>query len=572
MTEPIDPSASSVPGWTSPDSTSPSLASPGSTPPSETQEAINLQLTGDKLRRELADLQRPYLFRNPQLLTALISSVGAVIVAGMLIKDKYYSIIDQRNQLQATLTAQLNLEAKKATEEAANARAEAAASVAAAEVAKSKAATEAAKARAEATASVAAAETAKSKAATAIAEAARRTKVANDQLIAAQRDLDAEVGSREFASKAEERLSGDPTAARDLAIKAWQRKHTEYARKAIVDAYSIPVLVLEGYTGAISPNGQRVASVGDSGIAWVWDSITGKQLAELEGSRNFGGGTVAFSPDGRSLLTGKATVGVWDATTGKKLVDLKGSRGVAAAFSPDSQRIATGLQGGYVGVWDATTGTLLKKIDGDGDFYSVAFSRDGKRVLTSAGVWDATTGNQLVTFPGHSFGGDSYEGSAAFSPDGLRVVEGAFDNNGVWDAVTGRRLVTLEGMPMMFTVAFLPDGKRVVASTYDNTGWVWDAATGKKLVVLGDPPKDISGRPLIPVGVSPDGQRVVIGSDESAAKVWDTQTGNLVATLKIGQVSVRTAVFSPDGNTVLIGGGFVAIYKVVSPEDVDKFW
>jgi len=133
---------------------------------------------------------------------------------------------------------------------------------------------------------------------------------------------------------------------------------------------------------------------------------------------------VAFSPDGRRVLTGKTMVGVWDAATGKKLVALEGSRGGIAAFSPDSQRVAAGIQRGYVGVWDATTGALLTRLEGDGDFNSIAFSQDGNRVLTSTGVWNAMTGNRLVTFPTPSFGGDRYEGSAAFSPDGRRAVVG----------------------------------------------------------------------------------------------------------------------------------------------------
>ncbi len=50
-----------------------------------------------------------------------------------------------------------------------------------------------------------------------------------------------EVASRELAAKAEEQLPDNPAAARDLAIKAWELKHTKYARNAIVDAYSMPV-------------------------------------------------------------------------------------------------------------------------------------------------------------------------------------------------------------------------------------------------------------------------------------------------------------------------------------------
>ncbi len=134
-------------------------------------------------------------------------------------------------------------------------------------------------------------------------------------------------------------------------------------------------------------------------MARVWDAITGEQLTEMEGSQGYTEGTVAFSPDGRRVLVGERRVGLWDAATGKKLRELEGSRGRISAFSPDSQRVAAGIEGGYIGVWDATTGQLLKRLEGDDSFQSLAFSQDGKAVVTPAGVWNATTGNQVVEFP-----------------------------------------------------------------------------------------------------------------------------------------------------------------------------
>ena len=61
------------------------------------QEIINLRLTEDKLRQELVDLRRPNLFRNSQLLTALITSIGAIIGVSLLLEDNYFKIREQRN-------------------------------------------------------------------------------------------------------------------------------------------------------------------------------------------------------------------------------------------------------------------------------------------------------------------------------------------------------------------------------------------------------------------------------------------------------------------------------------------
>ena len=76
--------------------------------------------------------------------------------------------------------------------------------------------------------------------------------------------------------------------------------------------------------------------------------------------------------------------------------------------------------------------------------------------------------------------------SAAFSPDGKRVVTASDDNTArVWDAETGREIATLEGHDgSVLTAAFSPDGKRVVTASYDNTARVWDAETGREIAAL----------------------------------------------------------------------------------------
>ena len=154
--------------------------------------------------------------------------------------------------------------------------------------------------------------------------------------------------------------------------------------------------------------------------------------------------SVAFSPDGRRILTGnqggdqQATV--WDAASGEPLVAIKGhgdwSFVMSAAFSPDGRRIATARGDGEAGVWDAETGaSLLPPLKGHGDqVMSVSFSPDGQRILTSsrdhtAKLWDAATGKPLLSLEGHG----GWVIAAAFSPDGRRIVTGSGDRTAkVW--------------------------------------------------------------------------------------------------------------------------------------------
>jgi WD40 repeat protein len=124
---------------------------------------------------------------------------------------------------------------------------------------------------------------------------------------------------------------------------------------------------------------------------------------------------------------------------------------------------------------------------------SVAFSADGKRILTgsedgTARVWDAEKGHELRALKGHTH----HVSSVAFSPDGKRILTGSRDTTAkVWDAETGQELLTLKGHTNAVTgVAFSPDGKRLFA--WDQTGklLVWSLADRK--------PAQPHERPILP--------------------------------------------------------------------------
>ncbi len=77
--------------------------------------------------------------------------------------------------------------------------------------------------------------------------------------------------------------------------------------------------------------------------------------------------SVAFSPDGKHILTGggdpykpgkPGEAKVWDAATGQEVLTLKGHTDAATsvAFSPDGKRILTGSGDNTAKVWDADRG------------------------------------------------------------------------------------------------------------------------------------------------------------------------------------------------------------------------
>src|SRR5262249_31636394 len=104
-------------------------------------------------------------------------------------------------------------------------------------------------------------------------------------------------------------------------------------------------------TVAFSPDGLWIASGGDGYLAKVWDAQTG-QSVEFRGHKDPRGGTVpvfclAWHPNGRLIASSSAdTVRVWDARTGLEDEDFNlvpaNYHPRVVAFSPDGRYLVTG--------------------------------------------------------------------------------------------------------------------------------------------------------------------------------------------------------------------------------------
>ncbi len=188
--------------------------------------------------------------------------------------------------------------------------------------------------------------------------------------------MDAPVEALRLSAGGEVRLSRDRAGL--LRVQALPSGRGRF----VIDAEG-----LEAAEFAASPRGDLLALASADGIA-VWDLERGAQRLQLAGGGPLRG--IWFSPGGdRLILLRRAHVELRDSRSGDCIGRLAHQDEIRAyqlglwrglALDPGNTAIAT-LSGGVARIWALADGRQLAEIGG-GEITAVAFSADGRRVLT----------------------------------------------------------------------------------------------------------------------------------------------------------------------------------------------
>ncbi|MDX2141520.1 MAG: hypothetical protein SF123_25765 [Chloroflexota bacterium] len=252
-------------------------------------------------------------------------------------------------------------------------------------------------------------------------------------------------------------------------------------------------------------------------------------------------------------------------------------------WSHDGQSIAV-MNGNTVEIWAAAPSQLRLTLTGHTDRVdAVAWSPDDNMIATGGDdgiikIWESTTGTMVRELPQIE---DRVIG-LKWSPQGNRLVSGHIRyTNGfmyLWDTITWQRIAELDhNMGGSETIAYSPDGRYLarVGGSYT----LIDAQTLNVIAMRNLPEEECCGSVSIVSAVwSPDGQTVAIGTLNGLVHIWNAQILEVQHTFLVASRSapqsvpyadlpdvwLRAMAFSPDSQflVAIAGDGLTSRWDV----------
>ena len=335
----------------------------------------------------------------------------------------------------------------------------------------------------------------------------------------------------------------------------------------------------------LSPDGLRMISCADDGLAWVWRLSAGVPSSKVQLEGHMGGvldGTL--SPDGKWAVTGGAdgTGILWNLHDGKPSKSKRvlnghepGSRVVQVAVTPDSRFAVTASTDHKLAVWklfvaapevsaakDNRAGAEIAEMMVRGPSASDAdragrsqivysASADGKvRSLDLAKIDTELRGNEAKVFDGPII-------EFALDGRGLVFAAGGAKGEARIDDVdeaegAGLAKVGRGHAKQVLDVAIAAGGTRVLTGSVDGTAKLWDATKPGRLQELASLTGH-TGR-VNGVAVAPDGRIAVTGGEDGVVRMWDLSAADPVVASRAfpgHTAEINDVVLGPDGKVMV---------------------
>jgi WD40 repeat protein/uncharacterized caspase-like protein len=352
-------------------------------------------------------------------------------------------------------------------------------------------------------------------------------------------------------------------------------------------------LRLFGENVAISPKSGRYMATWNSGILYLWNTVTREKLGQIDRQAT-GIGAVAFSPDDKQLLltSSHSTLHFFDISSKEDYHEVSHYEmrplylnpylnpndifslglvsgnaygyGVSSiALSTDGSIIIIGTSDGIVRViekdsfrdvcaydsnYDPRGSSFSNSISGS---VQIELSHDDKYVLAASvngnvTILDSKTCQEvrrLDSYP-KAIGSDflffeTLMSAATFSLDGSHVVtSGADGKSRLWDWTTPRELRRFERKSEKFhVVGFNPkgDGRFLMMTGSNNSAYLWDLKKGQETRrFIGQPTENHYGIPhsIGSMAFSSDGHKFITGGDDGIIRLWDINSGAVIDSFK----------------------------------------
>ena len=355
----------------------------------------------------------------------------------------------------------------------------------------------------------------------------------------------------------------------------WRVRSSEYGSDEHSAAYGMRAL-------AFSADGARFYTPGRLGQneVVVWDTASGRRevltiatpsrVGAMEGATR----SVDVTPDGQKLAVGNGHGLVVCGRLGKVLYEIANPHGAfqiqnndrlglyghysLGRFAPDGSILAVVVSASpdEIRLYNAATGRELRKVSLGARLVRMAFSPDGKQLVTTerdnaVRLYDVATcarnWSHIIKLTNIY---ENYTSAVSLSPDGKTLAVCATDHHiYLMNAMTGAELGQLSGHHWYpWALAFSANSKMLNTSGWDPTIRRWDVAAREQLALPAG--KHATGV----VAASPDGKTLSYEDDFGTIRVVDSGRGTERCTLTLAGCEYSQLTFSPDGRR-LAGGG-----------------